>query len=398
MIPARTTAFHELLHMSPDEKQALGIVATAGEIAQQPETWKSTHSIFRRHSADLRSFLERTGLRGSVPQRPTVILTGAGTSDYIGQALALLLRTQWQTETFAVPSTDLLTNLSDYILADRRYVIISSSRSGDSPEGVAVLDQVLSTHPAIAHIVITCNAHGRMAHIAKENALAYCIVLDDSVNDRGLAMTSSFTNMVLAGQLLAHLWDESGYDAIFRMIHSAGAAFLPIAAEEARQLANSLFKRVCLLGSGALKAVARESALKILEMSAGRVPTMSESVLGLRHGPMSALDAETLLVCYVSSDEKRQRYEADLLRELGSKGVVAQRVVVGPASNPIFENCSERYLALEYEVPDLYRPVLDIFFGQLLGFYLSLSLNLKPDAPSPRGIISRVVEKFTIYT
>ena len=77
---------------------------------------------------------------------------------------------------------------------------------------------------------------------------------------------------------------------------------------------------------------------------------------------------------------------------------MAQRVVVGPASNPIFENCSERYLALEYEVPDLYRPVLDIFFGQLLGFYLSLSLNLKPDAPSPRGIISRVVEKFTIYT
>ena len=58
---------------------------------------------------------------------------------------------------------------------------------------------------------------------------------------------------------------------------------------------------------------------------------MTESVLGLRHGPMAALDKQTLLVCFVSSDERKQKYEVDLLREIGAKGIVAKRVVVGSA-------------------------------------------------------------------
>ena len=390
-------SFEDLLRLHPDEQKAHGIVATAAEIAQQPDTWKSTRAIIHSHADALRAFLSEAGMDGPLPQRPTVILTGAGTSDYIGQSLSLLLRTSWQTEILAIASTDLLVNMSGLVLQKKHYVVLSFSRSGDSPEGVAILEQMLLRYPLIGHLVITCNPDGRMAAIAREQPGAYCIVLDDAVNDRSLAMTSSFTNMVLAGQCIAHLWDEESYARIFDSITKAGRKMLLLGAETARRLALNSPSYVCVLGSGALTAVARESALKILEMTAGGVKTMSESILGLRHGPMSALDRQTLLICYVSSDEPRQLYEADLLREIGSKDIVAERIVVGPASDANFAGCSDQYLALAADVPDMYRPVVDVIFGQMLGFYFSLALNLKPDSPSPSGIISRVVAKFAIH-
>ncbi len=390
-------ALHELVSLSDQEKEKKGIVATPGEIAQQPETWKRTRRIFEQHSKALQSFLEAAGVTGPLEQRPTVVMIGAGTSDYIGQVLQLLLRTEWGCETLVVASTDLLANMTDYLVPGRRYLWISFSRSGDSPEGVAVLRQALQRFPEIVHVVVTCNAQGRMASLCKSHEQAYVVVLDDAVNDRGLAMTSSFSNMVVLGQCLAHAWSDEAYLPVFTDIVAAGKWFLPVAAQCAEQLAPAMYKTVCVLGSGSLTGVARESALKVSELTAGRVRTMTESVLGLRHGPMAALNPETLLICFVSSDQRLQRYEADLLREIGRKGIVAKRVVVGPADAPIFADCSDRYLGIPGNIPDLYRPPVDVLLGQLLGLYFSLAHNLKPDAPSPHGVISRVVGDFNIY-
>jgi tagatose-6-phosphate ketose/aldose isomerase len=387
----------ELVNLSDLEKEKLGVTATAGEIAQQPRTWRGTRKIFEQHAGRLRTFLEAAGVIGPLEQRPTVVLTGAGTSDYVGKTLTLLLRSEWGCETQAIASTDLLTNMADYLVPGRRYLMISFSRSGDSPEGVSVLRQALERFPEIAHLVVTCNAGAMMAAVVSGRPRTYAVVLDDAVNDRGLAMTSSFSNMVVFGQCLAHAWSGTAYEAVFEALVRAGEAFLPVADVTARELAEEKYHRVCILGSGALTGVAKESALKVLEMTAGGVKTMAESVLGLRHGPMAALDKKTLLICFVSSEIRRQSYEADLLEEVGRKEIVAQRVVVGPGSSARLSECSERYLAISGGVPDLYRPPVDVIFGQLLGLYFSLAHGLKPDAPSPRGVISRVVGEFRIY-
>jgi tagatose-6-phosphate ketose/aldose isomerase len=387
----------ELVNLSEVEKKKLGVSSTAREIAQQPQTWRGTRQIFEQHAQRLRTFLEAAGVTGSLEQRPTVVLTGAGTSDYIGQTLTLLLRTEWGCETQAIASTDLLMNMADYLVPGRRYLMISFSRSGDSPEGVTVLTQALEKYPEIAHLVVSCNGRATMAELVRSRTHAYVVVLDDAVNDRGLAMTSSFSNMVLFGQCLAHAWSGAAYDRVFEAMVRAGAAFLPMADTVARELAEEKYGRICVLGSGTLTGVAKESALKVLEMTAGGVKTMAESVLGLRHGPMAALDKETLLVCFASSDTRRQSYEADLLEEVGKKEIVAQRVVVGPARAARLAACSERYLAIADGVPDLYRPPVDVMLGQLLGLYFSLAHGLKPDAPSPRGVISRAVREFQIY-
>lgn len=380
------------------EQEACGAFFTAGEIAQQPDTWEKTFDIFKQNRERICTFLEATGLRDQLENRPVVMLVGAGTSDYIGHALTILLREKWGCEVSACASTELLPNLDEYVVPGRRYLWISFSRSGDSPEAVAVVEQAIRLHPSIAHLVVTCNAQARLIEVCEEAKQACVVVLDDAVNDRSLAMTSSFTNMVLMGQCLAHAWSIEEYSAILKRLVIAGRSFMPLAEKEAERLSSLGQARACMVGTGPLASVAKESALKVLEMTAGQLKTMSETILGLRHGPMAALDAETLFVCFVSGEERRASYAADLLREVGEKEIVAERVAVGSASmrEKMAPYC-ESYLAVDDGIADAYRPVVDVIFGQLLGFHCSLARGLKPDAPSPGGVINRVVEKFRIY-
>jgi tagatose-6-phosphate ketose/aldose isomerase len=392
-------ALSELLELSPEQKTERGLLYTPAEIAQQPQTWQSTFSIFKKRRLELAEFLAGAGFAGTAQAKPTVFLVGAGTSDYVGRSLAPLLRRLWQCEVIAVPSTTLLTHAEQCLIPGRNYLWISFSRSGNSPESVAVLEKALERHPEIHHIIVSCNANGQMIRCASGHSQAFTGVLDDAVNDRGLAMTSSFSNMVVFGQCMAHTHETMQYEDILGRLVQAGKSFLPAAADAAAALAHESFTRVCFLGSGALAGTAIESSLKVLELTAGKVLSMSESALGLRHGPMAALDKSTLLVAFLASDEHVAQYEKDLLRELTKKQLVKTKIVVGGHSTFSPDGLADRYLSPEiaHAVPDDCRPPVDVLFGQLLGLFFSLRFNLMPDQPSPGSAITRVVENVRIY-
>ncbi len=390
------SALSELLVLPGSEKAARGLEHTPAEIAQQPEAWLSTFEVFRKKREQIAEFLALAGI-GASP-RPTVFLIGAGTSDYIGQSLTFLLRRCWNCEVMAVPSTDLLTHMDEWMIPEKKYLWISFSRSGDSPEGVAVLEGARKNHPEIHHLVVSCNAKGRMIRESADDPRVLGVCLDDAVNDRGLAMTSSFSNMVVFGQCLAHVNDVGTYEKVLSQLVAAGRDFLPRAADCASALAKDAYTKACFVGSGALRAVAKESALKLLELTAGKTLTMSESVLGLRHGPMAALDHGTLFVCFLSSSRRVQAYERDLLDEIGKKRLVGCRVVVG-GSEIGRDSLAEHYLesSAMSGLSDDYRTAVDVIFGQLLGLFGSLRWNLRPDFPSPNGAISRVVQGVNIH-
>jgi tagatose-6-phosphate ketose/aldose isomerase len=393
-------ALSGLLSFSGSEKAARGLSHTPAEIAQQPATWEKTFQIFQQRQSDIRHFLAEAGVSAKeFHSRPAVFLIGAGTSDYIGQSLAYLLRRMWQCDVTAIPSTDLLTHEEELIFPQRKYLWVSFSRSGDSPEGVAVLQQALRKHPEIYHLIVTCNANGRMLRESAGRKQVLGICLDDAVNDRGLAMTSSFTNMVIVGQCLAHADDLGAYEKILGQLMRAGQSFLPLAAECAAKLASDSVAKACMVGSGPLRAVARESALKVLELTAGKTLTMSESAMGLRHGPMAALDAETLLVCFLSTNKRVQSFERDLLEEIGSKRLAGRRIVVTGQVPASTDSLAEHWLApgVSLTVADDYRVPVDVIFGQLLGLFCSLHWGLCPDTPSPKGAISRVVQNVKIH-
>lgn len=159
------------------------------------------------------------------------------------------------------------------------------------------------------------------------------------------------------------------------------------------------------MGSGPLRAVARESALKLLELTAGKTMTTSESTLGLRHGPMAALHHDSLFICFLSGDQRVQHYyERNLLQEISKKRLAGCRVVVTGDAFPGEYGLAQHYLHPARSsatgpcaIPDQFRPPVDVMFGQLLGLFSSLHWNLRPDYPSPSGAISRVAQSFNIY-
>jgi tagatose-6-phosphate ketose/aldose isomerase len=224
--------------------------------------------------------------------------------------------------------------------------------------------------------------------------------LDDAVNDRGLAMTSSFSNLVIAGQFLAYIRTPEAYAPILEGLVDMGERLLPKAAELAATMAEKPVDQVCFLGTGALEAVSDESALKVLELNAGRIHTIAQSPLGLRHGPLSSLDSKTLVVAYVSGEEPRAQYEIDLLKELREKQLGSAMVVVAPNQDSRLSAVTPNVLSLGAPkgFPDTLRPPVDVMMGQLLGLFYSIRNGLAPDSPSPSGAISRVVSHVKIYS
>jgi tagatose-6-phosphate ketose/aldose isomerase len=388
-----------LLGASERDKKARGTLYTPHEILRQPATWQTTYKICAQRRSELIQFLSAAGIGATNNPRPTVFLVGAGTSDYVGQALAYLLRRLWGCEVWAVPSPDLLTNAEDVVFTDRPYLWVSFSRSGDSSEGRAVLEAAIARYPKVRHLVVTCNRKGRMAAVCENTPdRAFLLALDDTANDRGLAMTSSYTNMVVAGHCLAHVFSPDDYEELFSVLLLAGERFLDLAQGVATAIAQEDFSRACFVGSGVLRAVGQESALKLLELTAGKIHTLAESTLGLRHGPMSALDGSTLFVSFLSRDRRRRNYELDLIEEVRRKQLGKLRVVVSPDSSDGLGLLADHVLCLGApSLDDQYRAPVDVILAQLLGLFCSLRLGLQPDCPSPNGAISRVVSHLNIY-
>lgn len=390
-----------LLDLPEQERTERGLEHTPREIWQQPDTWGKTYLRCQDHQAALNDVLRRAGIGRGNTSSPTVYLVGAGTSDYTGRALAPLLRRRWGCDVWPIPSTTLLTEFEEFHRPGREYLWISFSRSGESPEGVALLEQALARNREIRHLVITCNQQGPMAQLCLQHPdRAVALVLDDAVNDRGLAMTSSFSNMVLAGQCVGHLEDLAQFGEEVAHLSETGRRFLPAAAETAAAMTMLGCTRACFVGAGVLRAVADECALKVVELSAGKVTTMAETPLGLRHGPMSSVDGQTLFVAFLSSEGRRRGYELDLLREIDRKHLGRVRAVVTARGDADVSSLADYSLSLNCaaEFPDQYRPVLDVMLGQLIGLFASMQHGLKPDQPSPGGTITRVVAPIKLYS
>jgi tagatose-6-phosphate ketose/aldose isomerase len=342
---------------------------TYGEIVQQPELWLTTAERMR---------LARTGwLANAGP----VIIAGAGTSAYAGSAIAAA----WPGAS-AVPTTDLILNASSYFPTGG--VLISLARSGDSPESIAVVHRVQEECPAVRHLAITCNSQGKLANLPGVET----IVLDPRTNDRGLAMTSAFSNLVLAGLCLRH---QREIDVALPAIVARTQAALPSLDQSAHAVAQLPLSRMTVLASPPLEAAARETALKVLEMSAGNIVTIPETFLGLRHGPMCFLRRDSLVLCFLSGSAHTRKYEWDLLAELREKNL-GHIVAIGcEGYDSAFVD--QTIAANAPELPDCLRTPFEIVFPQLLAYHLSLSAGLDPDNPSPEGVITRVVQAVRTY-
>ncbi|MEA5668833.1 SIS domain-containing protein [Stenotrophomonas sp. MH1] len=368
--------------------QRLGGADTAAEIAQQPLLWEALAHDLSEHAPRLQAFL---GERLDDP-RQRVLFTGAGSSGFIAEMVADTLNAQWPAEIRAVHTTSLLTHPALYLQRDRPTLLVSFGRSGSSPESVAAVERVRADVDDARFLDITCNADGELARRGAGRADTFTLLMPPASCDRAFAMTSSLSCMLLAA--LAS-FDRAPWNArIQRLAQVAALARQGIADWDAAvtTLAQQPFSRVIYLGSGPHEALAREAALKVLELTAGRVLALANTPLGFRHGPKSTLNGETLVVVFRSVQPLARRYEQDLLEELRADGVAGKVLSIGPQVD-----AGDDYTLPVPALPDSWLAPVWLPFAQLYALQRSAALGLTPDNPFPDGTVNRVVKGVTIH-
>lgn len=350
--------------------QALDKWATWSEIRAQPSVWRA-----------LAGSCDFSAVRAWIAERKPdeVWFCGSGTSAYIGDILAAGLEGQrGPFRLRSVPATDLVARPQAY-LGQRQPLIVNFGRSGNSAETLGTLDALDALAASSPRLNITCNASSQLAKRTRSEDQA--IILPDTAHDSGFAMTSSFTAMLLTALML---FDASAdgerletaaqrFEAIFPAIQNAVGA-TP--------------QRVAFVGSGAMTFAAREAALKVMELSAGQIPCLWDSILGFRHGPKSFVNDQTRLIVFSGYDSITSAYEADLIAELRAQFPHAPMTVIGPGGD----------VALDHPDGPLWSVPHAVLFAQVAGVVWAEALGLNIDDPfAGQGTLTRVVAEVKLY-
>lgn len=376
-----------------------GMVHTPREIAQQPLLWRRTVQLMKRHEERLHAFFEDAGMYAT-QQRPSILLTGAGTSDYVGRSVVDRLRTRLEVTATSCPTTRITARPDTYLVQGRSYLMIHFSRSGNSPESRAVLQFALSHRPrSVRHVVVTCNEKGTLADLARQHSdRVYLIVLDEACNDRGLAMTSSYSSMVTAAQAMAYLGTMDAFAERAERVATAAEHVIDTHADALYDLAAPSLERAIFLGNADLLGAATESALKVQELTAGAVMATSGDPLAFRHGPISAVDGATLVCFFLSADAFTRRYETDVLRQYEEAFQALGAQVLTLSTEPPADLTHVHALTYDPEVPPYFQVNVAAVVGQLVGLFSAHRRGINVDDPSvDKTLYSRTVQGVRLY-
>jgi tagatose-6-phosphate ketose/aldose isomerase len=379
------------LQMEEAALNRAGALWTAREIAQQPASWLRTEALLGEHAERLAAFLGPLLARKDL----RIILTGAGSFAFIGECLAPLLLRRLGRRVEAIATTDLLSGPTQYLQPEVPTLLVSFGRSGSSPESAAVVELAEQLLRECHQLVFTCNEQGTLYQRCRERRNSFAILLPPETHDQGFAMTSSFTSMMLAASLVFQGAKSDTQDVA--RIARAAQELLEHHNSTLRRLAAESYSRVVYLGSNGFKGLAREAALKLLELTDGKVVAAFDSPLGFRHGPKTIVTDDTLLFVFISNDAYTRRYDLDLLQELRSEGQAGRVIAItGQAQGAATEGEHLHVPQLAGAGDsDLYYPY--IVCGQLYAFHRSLAVGNTPDQPSNSGTVSRVVRGVTIH-
>lgn len=382
-------------YLNIDEKELVKnkAIHTAKEITGQPELWKAIYDKIILENDEIKHLVE------DLPNKTKkIILTGAGTSAYIAYSVEGALQRKHNITTVSVATTHLVTHPEDYFSSSTPTLLISFARSGNSPESVAAVKLANEYCDNCHHLIITCNSNGALAKLEYDNN-SYVFVLPPEADDKSLAMTGSYSGMLLSILLINDINNIYALKSTVSILQEYGNLLLTKYLEHTKRIADLPFKRAVFLGSGPQYGTAMESHLKLQELTDGHVICKNDSYLGFRHGPKAVVDEDTLLVYYFSNKEEVIRYERDLVIAMDEGKTPMYQIGV---SEKFIEGINiDEQIVLSHNnnnnIDEEYLSVSNILFGQLLGFFKSLDEGLHPDSPSLSGAINRVVKGVKIY-
>ena len=385
---------NKIFGFTKEELSSLKATYTANEIYQQPELWKETLNIVENNKEAINKFLEKNLNKDNVK----IILTGAGTSAYVGDTIYLYLAKKLGKRVEAIATTDFVSNPDEYIDENANTLLVSYARSGNSPESVGTYDLFEKKVKNLAHIVVTCNKEGELAKKSQEKEGNLVLIMPEKSNDKSFAMTSSFTCMTLATLLLFDIANLEENKKIVEELATKGQASLDNQWKDAKAISDLGAERIVYVGSGALKGLCHEMALKNLELTSGKQVTVCESILGFRHGPKSIINNNTLVIFLCSTNYYTALYDYDLIKEVYNDEGTQKVAVLSYFDRENLKEISHKYITANgSKLDDTFIAFNYIILGQMISFFNSLRLEISPDNPRPDGTVNRVVQGVIIH-
>lgn len=379
------------LQFDDRELERKGAFFTASEIEGQPVLWQKIYELIRKEREEIGTFLAPLLTLPNL----RIILAGAGSSAFIGEAAQGIVQESTGKLTHAIATTDLITHPKLHFQRDIPTLMVSFSRSGNSPESLAAVEMADEHCDRVYHLIITCNKDSALTH--RKLPGTFYLVLPEQANDQSLAMTGSFTGMLLAVLLVVKLQSIDNLRTSLETLVDQTRYLLTALLPRIVALASQPYRRIIFLGSGPLLGIARECHLKVQELSDGQVICKHDSFLGFRHGPRAVVNGDSLIVYLFSADPVVGLYERDLSVSIDQDGqrvpTVTWNMPMQKLDHSVLDINLANYHADSNELSFIGAAVV----GQLIGFFQSLYLGLKPDNPSVSGAINRVVQGVTIY-
>lgn len=360
-------------------------INTYSEIFSQGEKWLKVYELYEERKAKIDEFLAKLG------DDVRVIFTGAGTSEYVGNIASEYLKNNGKYRFESIATTDLVSAPYLHFNKKQKTLLVSFARSGNSPESLAAVELGEQIVDDFYNLALTCAPDGKLALKLADDEKSFVFIEPEGTNDKGFAMTSSFSCMLLSALLI---FDERNDKKELVDKLSDTTEKILADAEKIEGLVDFDFNRIIYLGSGPLYKLSNEARLKVLELTAGEVASLYESSMGFRHGPKSFVDENTLIVSFISSNPYTRDYDLDILNEIAADKIapkviaVANTDIEGDFDKLVYENDVDNdvYLALPY-----------VIVAQLISLITSLRVGNTPDNPSKSGTVNRVVKGVTIH-
>ncbi len=332
-------------------------------------TWRESSTSGTAIAAALEAARRRPGrVIETLRAADQVVITGAGSSYYLGQTAAAVAREATGRPYLAAP-------LSEFILRPRgvlaagdpaRQPVVVISRSGSTSEAVAVAGQMRSAgHPVIA---VTCRGASPLA------AAADLAVVTSVGDEEAIVMTRSFASMLAL--LLRIVADVAGDGELAGDLDRSPAGWSDsvAAANLGLRLGATDRHRVVILGGGPALGVAAEWGLKLTEAS--QMAAIAYEPLEFRHGPISVCEPGVLVVGLLggspAAEEGRVLAEAG---ELGAETWTLAREASEAAGLPGHVSLIGAGLHPAARLPLLLHP------AHALALSLALTRGRNPDAP-----------------
>ena len=323
--------------------------ATYGEIKSQTEAWAQALELAKAVSLP------------DAAQYEQVIFTGCGSTYYLSLVGATLYQELTGRSARAVPASELLLNPQIVVQDNISQLLVAISRSGTTTETLKAVEKFKAEKSG--KVLAISNYNEALSRVADLK-----IVIEKG-QEESMAQTRSFASMFVAACVFCARMagQDDLLDAINRL-PEIGDQLIGKYEAFAKELGENLdIDRFYFLGSGIRYGLACEVNLKMKEMSL----THSEPFhfLEFRHGPMSMVSANTVMVGMLS--DANSVHEARVLSEMKMLGATV--ATLGDV---------EANVQFESGIPESVRGVLYLPVLQLMAFYRSLAKGLNPDRPN----------------